>query len=111
MSGRKDQTSSGDFEPFDFLVPFGVVAALVGLWFLYAVFAPYALGQLNGAGGAGGECEVNSSPDGPFTAEWTLRYRDACGDFYPFVPLYVVGFALSGLLLIYGGTRNVRDKL
>ncbi|WP_075936878.1 hypothetical protein [Halosegnis longus] len=98
----------GDFEPYDLLVPFGIIAIIVGIWFIYAVFAPYPLEPVNPD--AGGTCEVTDSPGVHMTTDWTLKYRDACGDMYPYLPVYVIGFAISGILLIHGGARTVRDN-
>jgi hypothetical protein len=98
-----------DFEPYEFRVPFGVVAFLVGCWFLYAVWAGYVTMPV--IMNAGTDCVVTDSPGVHITPEWTLSIQDACGDYYRYHLLYFLGFNIVGVLLVHGGAKTVWEEL
>lgn len=101
-------TGRGDFEPYDFRIPSGFVAILVGFWFLYAVFAGFLTEPV--IMNAGEQCVVTDSPGVHFTADWTLKFSDACGDYYPYHRLYFLGFVIAGIILIHGGMKTVWEE-
>jgi hypothetical protein len=103
-----DGRMAGDFEPYDFRVPFGLVTMVVGFWFLYAVFAPFPIVPVNM--GAGGDCEVTDSPGVHLDTDWTLDLRDACGDFYQYHILYFFGFIIAGILFLHGGAKTIWEE-
>jgi|GEM_PF-2185184 len=86
-------------------LPFGVVAALVGVAFLYAAFGAF---PIEPAASTNATCPPSNVH---LDADWTLQYRDACGTPYPaFIPALLTLITIGGTLL-GGGIATVRDAV